>query len=301
MPCYSPLKAYRGDVNKNGKRPLVFSKSESYNGDEVEIACGQCAGCRLERSRQWAMRIMNESQMHEQNSFITLTYNNENLPYPPSLDTKHYQDFMKRLRKHLDWKKIKYYHCGEYGDETNRPHYHAIIFGHDFSSDRELLKKSFNGDNYYVSEQLQKIWGKGHCIIGDVTFESASYVARYVMKKQTGDSADEHYKITDPDTGEIFDLKPEYSTMSNGIGKSWYEKYKKDIYPHDEVIVRGKPMKPPKYYDTLLERENEDALELVKFEREIKAHTKCDNDYTRLLQRAKFKSAQLNQLKRNKQ
>lgn len=301
MPCYHPIVGYRSkELTKNGKRKLVFNPKYAIDDSEITVACGQCVGCRLERSRQWAIRCMHEAQMHDHNSFITLTYNEENLPYPPSLNVKHYQDFMKRFRKKFSDTTIRFYHCGEYGDENQRPHYHAIIFGFDFP-DKEIFKQSHNGDNYYVSETLNNLWGKGYCIIGDVSFESAAYVARYIMKKVNGETAEEHYKCVDPDTGELFDIKPEYTTMSRrpGIGKTWYEKYKSDVFPSDFIVVRGRKMRPPKYYDDLLGEEDGGEYDYIKYQRELKANVhQLEQTDERLAVKEKVKIAQISKLKR---
>lgn len=301
MACYHPLTGYRSaEVTKNGKRKLVFNSKYAIDDGEVIVSCGQCVGCRLERSRQWAMRCIHEAQMHENNCFLTLTYNDDNLPYPPSLEVKHYQDFMKRFRKKFKDHKIRFFHCGEYGDETRRPHYHAIIFGFDFP-DKKLWKESFNGDHYYTSETLNKLWGKGYAIIGSVTFESAAYVARYIMKKVNGENKDEHYRCVDQDSGESFDIKPEYITMSRrpGIGKTWFEKYKSDVYPSDFVVVRGKKMRPPKYYDNLLAEEDYDELDYIKFQREVNANvSKLEQSYDRLITKEKVKLKQIEKLQR---
>lgn len=185
MPCFSPIQGFRAhSVNPDtGKRSIVFNCKEGFRELSVELPCGNCIGCRLEKSRQWAMRIMHEAQLHEHNSFLTLTYSDQYLPKNNSLKKDDVQKFLKRLRRRLD-KPIRYYQCGEYGEKFHRPHYHMCLFGHDFYDDREHFKTS-TGDKLYVSELLSEVWGMGHCLIGDLTFESAAYVARYVTKKLT--------------------------------------------------------------------------------------------------------------------
>ena len=191
-------------VNATGKRSIVFSPNQGYRDLPLEIPCGQCIGCRLERSRQWAIRISHEASLHEHNSFITLTYNNENLPKDLSLDVTHFQKFLKRLRAHTEdpdsdlypnilsqSKKPRFFHCGEYGEKFARPHYHACMFDLDFADQKHW--KTINGNKHYTSETLEKIWPFGFSTIGDVTFESAAYVARYVTKKITGKNALHHY------------------------------------------------------------------------------------------------------------
>lgn len=191
MPCYSPLSGYRSiKPNQNGKYPIMFSQRDGFSDIPIDVPCGRCIGCKLERSRQWATRCMHEASMHKKNVFITLTYSDEHLPYDQSLDLDHFQKFMKRLRKKHPH--VRFYHCGEYGEKTGRPHYHAILFNCDF-----LDKKIYtirNENPVYVSQELNNIWGYGLCEIGSVTFESAGYVARYCTKKITGDFAEEHYQ-----------------------------------------------------------------------------------------------------------
>jgi len=295
MPCYHPIKGWRGrDKNpETGKRPIVFDRRLSYQGIQVEFPCGRCIGCRLERSRQWAMRCVHEASMYSDNCFITLTYNNQNLPKDRSLHLEHFQLFMKRLRKKYGTK-IKFFHCGEYGQKHRRPHYHACLFNFDFK-DRKLWKTK-NGFKVYVSKSLETLWPFGFSTVGDVTFESAAYVARYITKKINGEAAEKNRPVIDPDTGiqgalkhyetvnfktgEVWNLKPEYTTMSRrpGIGKSFYQKFKNDIFPSDEIIMRGKKMGVPKYYDSLLESENPDELKRIKNERKAKAREHEENN-----------------------
>ena len=181
---------------------MIFNPKYAYQADQPEkLPCGQCVGCRLERSRQWAIRCMHEAQMHEDNCFITLTFNPESLDdrsNPWSLDVRDFQLFMKRLRKKYG-AGIRFYHCGEYGELNKRPHYHACIFGFDFP-DKRLWKVTNSGHRLYISESLDELWPFGFCTIGNVTFESAAYVARYIMKKVNGDAAADHYEWIDEDT-----------------------------------------------------------------------------------------------------
>ena len=249
---------------------------------------------------------MHEAKMHEENSFITLTYSDQNLPENNSLHKKDVKDFLKRLRDHLRYhhngKKIRYFMCGEYGENFGRPHYHIILFGHDWD-DKKYKFTSDSRSRVYTSETLDKIWGKGLTSTGNVTFESAAYVARYVMKKVTGKPAREHYgEIIDSNTGEINKIKiPEYNTMSlkPGIGATWFEKYKKDVYPSDQVIIRNKQTKPPRYYDKLFNRTNPLEFEAIQHNREKAAKEKFqDNTIERLQVKEKVTEAKLNLLKR---
>jgi len=254
--------------------------------------------------------------MHEENCVITLTYNDQNLPPGGTLIKRDYQLFMKKLRKSLD-KKIRFYHCGEYGElekdkgkpqlesSLGRPHYHAVIFGHEFQ-DLELFSETKNG-RVYTSEKLEEIWGKGFVTVMDLTLQSAGYVARYITKKINGDKADGHYRKICEFTGEIYPVQQEYSTMSNrpGIGKKWWDQYKSDVFPSDDIVVLSKNsyhhVPTPKYYDTQLERENPSLYDEIKARREDFAieHIK-DNTLKRLITREVCKKAQVKNQQRNK-
>lgn len=320
MTCYHPLKGYRAkSVNPSGKRGIVFNRKDGYSDLPVEVPCGQCIGCRLERSRQWAVRCVHEAQLYEDNCFITLTYDNEHLPDDLSVNVRDFQLFMKRLRKRFPGKKIRFFHCGEYGEtcrccdnqEFNctcseytagpgRPHYHACLFNIDFED--KVLFREKNGVKLYTSEVLQSLWPYGYTTVGDVTFDSAAYVARYITKKITGDQADAHYQKINVRTGEICTLKPEYTTMSRrpGIGKAWWDLYKHDVYPDDFIAINGKEVKPPKYYENLLEIENPEEYARLKAEK-LKAakRDKENNTWERLRVRKIVKLASIQSLKRS--
>lgn len=301
MPCYRPLKAYRAHTrNASGKRSIVVVRRDAYVDFPIELPCSQCIGCRLERSRQWAIRCVHEASLYENNCFITLTYSSENLPPYSSLLVSDFQKFMKRLRKKHENKVIRFFHCGEYGEQTKRPHYHACLFNFDFSD--KVLWKVVNDQPYFVSEELRELWPKGHSTIGDVTFESAAYVARYITKKVTGAQAEAHYEVFDPSTGEYVDRKPEYTTMSRrpGIGKGWFEKFKGDVYPHGFVVMRGKKMRPPKFYDSQFEIVDPQGFAQLKADRQVAGESHAENNTPRrLLDREEIKLIQLDQLKRS--
>lgn len=258
MTCYFPLHAYRGKSKDADKIAVTFRRSDSWRGVQLDLPCGQCVGCRLERSRQWAVRCMHEASLYEENSFLTLTYDDAHLPSDGSLILSDFQKFMKRLRKEVSPKLVRFFHCGEYGERFARPHYHALLFGYS-SPDRKHFSER-NGNKVYSSDSMSRLWAKGFSVEGDVTFESAAYVARYVMKKVTGDRAEQHY----------LGRKPEYITMSRrpGIGRGWYDKFKGDVFPLDRVVVRGSITRPPRFYDSLLAREDRSTMELIKIQRE---------------------------------
>lgn len=299
MPCYSPLKGwYARRANSSGKRSLVF-KSELGFSEPVLVSCGQCIGCRLEYSRQWAVRCVHEAQLHDANCFLTLTYRNECLPRGGTLVKKHVQDFFKRLRRRCGCR-VSYFHCGEYGEQLARPHYHSLLFGYDFP-DKVFFKMTPDGSRLYTSAFLEDLWPFGFATIGALTFESAAYVARYAVKKMRGAAAKRHYQKVDILTGEIYQLLPEYVTMSlnPAIAINWYAKFNSDVFPSDEVVMRGKAMRPPRFYDTLYGRDFPDALKLLKESRVRAAAEFADNNTVeRLNVRRVVKEAQLQFLKR---
>lgn len=300
MACFNPLIAYRGKIPnaKSGKLPMVFSPKDSFDPDsEVKLPCGRCIGCRLEKSRQWAIRCVHEASLYDRNCFITLTFNPANLPKSGSLDKRDFQLFMKRLRKRFG-AGVRYFHCGEYGEKNGRPHYHACLFNFDFP-DKELW--SVRGETkLYISKVLSELWPFGFSTVGDVTFESAAYVARYVTKKITGPKAANHYERVD-DKGEVFSLLPEYCTMSRrpGIGRAWIEKFMSDVYPHDRVVLRGKEISPPKFYDSIFELDFPEEFEDIKFHRnrDMKAQAK-HGEYDRLRVRERLQVINMDKLKR---
>ena len=295
MTCYHPLLAFRSEGKIVFNKPFAFAKG-------FNLPCGQCVGCRLNYSRQWAIRLVHENQMHEQSCFITLTFNDEELNKrvkPDSLNVRDFQLFMKRLRKKHPEKKIRFFHCGEYGEKNNRPHYHALIYNHDFP-DRKLFKQR-KEIKLYTSKELEELWPYGFSTIGDVTFQSSAYVARYIMKKQKGDNAEQHYTNINPSTGECTTIEPEYCTMSRkpGIGYDWFQKYKSDVYPKDVCIINNHEVKPPRYYDTLLTKEELEEVKKQRIKQMSEPFDGYDERLDRLWVQEECKIQALKQLIRN--
>lgn len=323
MPCYSPLKGWK---DRDGK--LVFKNPGHL--EKMDVACGQCLGCRLDRSRMWASRIAHEASLYADghgSSFVTLTYRPKHeatreevaqgyyIPDDWSLDKKHFQDFMKRLRKEYSDRKIKYFHCGEYGKickhgidleavrcpvcKLGRPHYHACLLNVQFDDLQEYATQ--NGVVRYTSSTLESLWKRGFVDVGKLEFQSAAYVARYMLKKVTGDNAEEHYTRVDVETGEVVELQPEYATMSNGIGKEWYEKYKKDVFPSDVMPVpgHGNVHKAPRYYEEMYKAEFPEEHEKLKKKRmKYKEENPQEFEPDRLKSKYIVKKAQTELLKR---
>lgn len=286
------------------------------------LPCGQCVGCRLERSRQWAVRIMHEAQMHASSYFVTLTYAPENLPVQGQLVYSHFQKFMRRLRKWQPDKKyeewyeevtdevtgdvvrvkrrrllnpIRFFMCGEYGEQFSRPHFHACLFGLRF--DDLKLFSTAGGNRLYTSDTLSSLWTDGFASVAELSFDSAAYVARYCVKKVNGKLADDHYRKTDLITGEIYEMEPEFSHMSlkPGIGAKWFEKYWKEVAVKDSVRVNGANAKPPRFYDKRLLVIDPDKYDEIAYERyltsvEFQDHTSPD----RLRVREEIARARLN-------
>lgn len=312
MPCYSPLKGYKnGDTGGwQGRREGSIEK--------MEVSCGQCLGCRLDRSRMWAVRIIHESSLHEfdeGNSFVTLTYDDEHVPADWSLNKNHFRNFVRRLRRGHDGQRIRYFHCGEYGDicrhgvlakncsfcSVGRPHYHACLFNCSF---RDLVPVGKRNDVvYYTSDKLQSFWPHGFVQVGELNFESAAYVSRYCLKKVNGAMAQDHYMQID-EYGVASWVEPEYVTMSRrpGIAKEWFDRFKDDCFPADEVPVVGKGVikKVPRYYEELMKSEDEGVVEEAKKLRKLfrKMH---EEEYTgsRLMQKYRVKKRQKDLLRRN--
>ncbi|WNK14680.1 MAG: replication initiator protein [Microvirus sp.] len=266
MACYHPWTAFRtsaGDV--------VFVE----RGDVVEaltLACGQCWGCRLERSRQWAVRCMHEASLYEDNVFVTLTYDDDHLPPGASLHYPDFQRFMKRLRRRFSSARPRFYMCGEYGETFGRPHFHVCLFNFRFP-DQVYFSKSPSGHRLFRSAVLEALWPFGHSYIGAVTFESAAYVARYVMKKITGDRAAAHYRVVDTSTGEVFDRAPEFNHMSlkPGIGRPWLDRYFPDIRADGKVVVNGRKARAPRYYEKFFESVDPDSAEALAYGRYLES------------------------------
>lgn len=236
------------------------------------------------------MRCLHEASLYEENAFITLTYDQDHMPAGGALDYEDFQKFMRRLRKHFAPRKIRFYMCGEYGPELQRPHFHACLFNIDFI-DKQPWGTGGGGESLYRSQLLEHLWPYGFSTVGLVNFQTAAYTARYCMKKITGKNAHYYYK----------DKTPEFNHMSlkPGIGAKFLEKWQMDIYPHDYVVIKGKQMKPPKYYDKLYEKKDNEKYEQLKYEREKKGRENYkENTNERLLTREIVTEARIKNLKR---
>lgn len=328
MSCFHPLKGFQIGLHESGKPNYKITSydtdyvvkddignwhSSTYDNwkidlhrpkvtESIDIPCGHCVGCLLERSRQWADRCMLEAKYHEKNSFLTLTYSDENLPAQGftvdddgvcsdapffSLDKRDLQLFMKRLRKEIYPLKCRYFACGEYGSHSLRPHIHIILFGYDFSDDRVFYKKNFRGEKYFTSPKLDKLWDKGIAVICDVSWDTCAYVARYCLKKRDNQMKDFYNE---------FNVQPEFTTMSRrpGIARQYYDDNKEKIYETMEIFISdekgSRKLYPPRYFDRLydvdypsdFERIKKDRVEFAKMRKELELQN-TDLDYLEYL------------------
>ncbi len=317
MACYTPLEGYRDYISGG----LTFNKTQGH--ELLQVACGQCLGCRCDHALMWTIRIVHESCMHvadHGNSWVTLTYrdpetctpkqykNGHYVPPKPSLTPSHVSKFFRSLRKANKDHKIRYFYCGEYGDSDLgfRPHYHLCIFNHTFD-DLQLFKDD-EGLYTYTSPSLEKHWPYGFSTTTELNYRTASYTAGYIFSKITGKKARDHYLRCD-EHGEAWWLLPEYTRMSTGnknppcgLGAKFYEKYQSDIFPADESPVPGKGniQLVPRYYTNILKDKDPGCAEVVKQLRAAfqQAHKE---DFTPARLRDKYICAQAKQntIKRN--
>lgn len=274
MACYSPINAYRRHDGSVGFHDAPADR------ENLELPCGRCIGCRLDRGRDWAVRCMHEAKLFANNTTLHLTYKDEKLPIygthrrgPSPVPTLRYSDiqkFLKRLRKEFMGHEpgpsrsypIRYFVAGEYGETTLRPHYHMLLFNFDF------FDKQRWGQNY-TSETLNDIWGLGNTQLSEATPERVAYVTRYALKKVYGRAAENHYQHIDPATGEVFQRAPEMAHMSRrpGIGKWWMDRFPTDFMGRDHIIVDGHKMKTPKYYERKIAEQDDLETEEAKRQR----------------------------------
>ncbi|AXH73616.1 MAG: replication initiator protein [Microviridae sp.] len=259
-------------------------------------------GCRVDYSRNWALRCSHELQFHSEACVVTLTYDDEHLPPGQTLVKKDFQEFIHALRnrcrsknRHGKWiqSRVTYFASGEYGENLGRPHYHAILYGVDFP-DKIRVDTAADGSPLYSSEACKQIWGKGNITVGVVTYASAAYIARYIMKKITGEHAPYWYEHR----------IPEFALMSTrpAIGKRWVDEFLSDIYPSDFIIYKGKKHKVPRYYDKQLKKrevEKHKAIKQTRFKTGLKKEIILNNRPARLAVREEVHRSRVTHLKRN--
>lgn len=276
MACFHPMKAYKIDEGITFKLP----KYGYY--EELKIPCGKCIGCKLDHANDWATRCWCEMQSWKNNCFVTLTYNDENLPDGGYLSKEDIQKFLKRLRYYEtgieEWenpqngkteKPIRYLLCGEYGPNgTRRAHYHLLIFN--WKPEKlKFYKENHNGDKLYTSKQINEIWGKGFATIGELNYKSACYVARYCTKKMFNNI--KHAEL------KKMEIQPEFILMSRngGIGIKHWKQYKKEILKREGILIKIKDKvknkRIPKYYERKYKEENEKQYEKYRTKKILKS------------------------------
>lgn len=267
MPCTSPFDAWPPGPGAPDRR-YVFTPRLSYAGAvPIKLPCGHCMSCKLERAGDMATRSVHEAQMFAEQGFgscfVTFTFADEFLPRDLSVSIPFIQRFNKRLRKVIG--PFRFMCSAEYGDRDRRPHYHAVIFGHDFRSDRYLWKRSAGG-LLYRSPTLESVWTYGHCLFSDFTRETGGYTARYTTKKVGGNESEAQYTRTDDETGEVWQVRPEFllSSRNPGLGASWFEKYKADVFPCDYLVIDGRKVPVPRYYLNRLADEEREAVQAAR-------------------------------------
>lgn len=258
----------------------------SVSEEVKKIPCGYCQDCRLDYSKEWAQRCMAEASQWQENYFVTLTYSEENLlplydycvsrktgdvGVYPSLRKEDMAKFMKDLRSALDYRygvdNVRFYGCGEYGSKGGRPHLHILLFNCPLPDVRVVT--NIKGEKYMQSDFLEKVWKKGFVHIGEVTWDSAAYVARYMLKKSKGTSEKEYLMYCNAQGAS-----PQINEFTNGsrkpgIGYGFYADNKDRIYKYDQVLLpNGFVLKPNKYYDRLFDKFDSERLSEVKAARE---------------------------------
>lgn len=235
MACYHPIPA----LQKGSAQPKLWPKGEA----NMRIPCGTCLGCRAAHATQWAHRADHEARSWEHNSFVTLTYDDANLPPDGHLDAHALTRFVKRLRKRSGRDRhrirrnpespIRYFACGEYGDENQRPHYHLLLFNAGFTGHRVAKDQ-------YESDILNELWPHGKHTWGPATPGAAgNYIAKYQLKKQGAGDHDAD-GVWRPAPFLRMSLKPP-------IGARWLEKWKDDLQ-HGYLISNGRKHSIPRTY-----------------------------------------------------
>lgn len=270
MSCYRPIQAERtlaGEIR-------LWSRGD---GRHLELPCGRCIGCKLDRARAWSIRITHEATLYDSNVFATFTYDQDHAPASLSLEYDDFQSFMKRLRRRVagvssapDGRKpIRFFVAGEYGGQTGRPHFHAILFNTAFRDRKEYVNGTFR------SELAEDVWRKGSVVLGSVNSRSAAYVAGYTVKKVYGPRAASHYEdVLDLRTGEVTGRRPEFVVMSRrpGIGAWFFQRYGPDMFPGDVAVQDARTWKVPRYYwDSYREEADPLLVEEIKERRYLKA------------------------------
>jgi len=268
MPCFRPVTCWKPPDGG----PVQFVEKRDHR--EIEIPCGQCIGCRINRQQMWAFRCLAEASLHPSNWFATLTYAPERLPPRGELRHRDWQLFAKRVRRSLG--PFRYLMCGEYGEQTQRPHYHALLFGLDIPDvDRFSVRRGYP---IFRSEKLTQLWGRGIVELGSVTPQSARYCSGYVLKDCSAP------KVLDEETGELVSLKAPYGRFSlkPGLGDAWIRRYYPEVFAHGACFSYDKKFRIPDRFKTILDDIDPDAYADLEERAVEKALNSPDNTRARL-------------------
>lgn len=263
--CTRPLKAFN---NPAGGRPIFGWEGEKQGLTQLELPCGKCPECQKDYYTSWATRGSRELMKWDSSIFITLTYDEENLPHDNSLNKKEIQNFIKRVKKHFKSSKqnpIRQTYCGEYGSRTNRPHYHAILYNCDFH-DKTRLYISKSGHQVFKSEKLTELWGKGIAEFGYATPESIAYVYKYILKKKT--RKEKKQPLVIERDGITYEVAHEFIESSRNPGIGAIARDSESI-KKGYLSVNGHKKKIPKYYMEHLKKffpDTYDYLANLKFD-----------------------------------
>ena len=304
MACHHPIPAY---LSADGKVTFVRKEKAVGKSGFLHIRCGMCRGCKADHARDWAIRCYHESQLHDQCCFITLTYSPEKLPPHGSLDPRDLELFWKRLRKRIAPDRVRYFACGEYGEKRSRPHYHACLFGWR-PTERVPLGKSEKGNPQWGAQILSEAWGLGRVTWTEFDPSCARYTAHYTADKLKSFALDEidpetglrPYERMDVTTGEILKLAPEFQRQSQrpAIGVRWLEKFWREVFPADTVVMDGKEYPPPKIYYQWLRENQPEVAEKVKAKRVSETEEIPYETGLRLKQKAEAQCRNLDKFKR---
>jgi len=260
MACYHPIPAWRteyGRIQLNTPPPgpdnegLPIAKWRLRGLSYLQLPCGTCIGCREQRAQHWALRCKLESLEHKHTCVTTLTYDDAHLP--PTLQRRDLQLWLKRLRK-LSKNQVKFYACGEYGEQYGRPHYHVILFG--LKYDTSYINDSWvQHAKWCLCNPRQRQFCTNTEAIGltytdNVSTEAINYVVNYTNKKKEWRFAERHERL-DTTTGELYYWEPPFQIMSrggrlgHGIGNA-ARKYSNSWA--DFAVNNGVKMSVPRYY-----------------------------------------------------
>jgi len=210
----------------------------------IQLPCGKCYECISKRAVDWATRCRHEISLHNENCFLTLTYDDENLP-SFLIVKKEFQKFIKKLRKKTK-SKLRYIVSHEYGGKTGRPHHHAIIFG--YNPDNQIYNREApSGEPLFVSKDIDKLWTHGYHSIGTANEKTAYYIASYSLKSSK-------HHITNPTNGEIITVQDSMDASKRpAIGALFFRKNYQQLLDTKAQL--------PRYYKKLLERHHPDLHE----------------------------------------